>query len=76
MSHFATTAFIRKRAAEKHTEKHIEKSTNNCQKSNEKSLQVPDAGRTPFWPHFGMLFGRFWLPNSVKIGKMTGLGAV
>ena len=75
MAHFATTALIRKRAAEKRTEKHIEKSLKIHEKRNEKSPPVPDAGRTPFWPHFGLLFGRFWPPKSEKTGKMTVLDA-
>ena len=71
MWHSATTAFRRKRASEKNSEKHSEKLPEICEKSDEKSHQVPDAGRTPFWPHFGLLFGRFWAPESGKTGKMT-----
>ena len=76
MWHSATTAFRRRRSGEKSSEKHSEKLPKIREKSDEKSPQVPDAGRTPFWPHFGMLFGRFWPPKSEKIGKMTVLGAV
>ena len=76
MWHSATKAFRRKRAGEKSTEKHGEKSPEIGEKSIEKSHQVPDAGRTRFWPHFGVLLGRFWAPKSEKIGKMTDPGAV
>ena len=76
MWHFATTAFRRERAGEKRTEKHSGKIIGNLCKSHEKSHQVPNAGRTRFWPHFGLLSGRFWAPKSEKIGKMTDPGAV
>ena len=71
MWHSATTAFRRRRAGEKSSEKHSEKLPEIDEKSAEKSRRVPDAGRTPFWPHFWLLFGRFWAPESEKTGKMT-----
>ena len=71
MWHSATTAFRRRRAGEKSSEKHSEKLPEIGEKSDEKSRRVPDAGRTPFWPHFGLLSGRFWAPESGKTGKMT-----
>ena len=55
MSHFATTAFIRKRAAEKHTEKHIEKAP----KINEKIMKNHLPFRTRVGPHFGLILGCF-----------------
>ena len=76
MWHSATTAFRRRRAGEKSSEKHSEKLPKICEKSDEKSPQVPDAGRTRLWAHFGLLFGRFWGPESEKTGKMTDPGAV
>ena len=48
MSHFATTALIRKRVVEKRTEKHIEKTQKIHEKCDEKSSPLPDAVRTPF----------------------------
>ena len=71
MWHSATTAFRRRRAGEKSSEKHSEKLTELDEKSDEKTRRVPDAGRTPFWHHFGLLFWRFWAPESEKTGKIT-----
>ena len=55
MWHFATTAFIRKRAAEKHTEKHIEKS----QKIAKKVMKNHLPFRTPVGHHFGLILACF-----------------
>ena len=69
MWHFATTAFSRKRAGEKSIGKHSEKLPKIGEKSHEKSHQVPDAGRTRFWLHFGPVSERFWAPKSEKSEK-------
>ncbi len=76
MWHFATKPSVENAPAKKVPKNTLKKLPEIGEKSHEKSSRVPDAGRTRFWPHFGLVFRRFWAPKSEKIGKMTDPGAV
>ena len=76
MWHFATTPSVENAPAKKMPKNTVKKLPKIYEESDGKSHQVSDAGRTPFLPHFGFLFGRFGAPELEKIGKMTDPGAV
>ena len=70
MSHFATTALIRKRVVEKRSEKHIAKTL----KIHEKSNENPRCFLHPFLTKFAMDFDLIFRSFSGKKGGTTTPG--
>ena len=68
MSHFATTALIRKRAVEKRIGNHIEKTSRNHEVNNEKSRRFLHALLIRFFMDSDLILRSF---SGKKSGKIT-----